>query len=421
MMSKLSPCWSEAALKLSVDARGEKLGNWRVEQLQLFLQKGFPNRKDENWKYTSVASLLAEEFTGHSAPNSINLSNYEIAESYRITFINGFFSPQHSSLQDLSEYVILNHFAAATEIAQNNTLSELSVFHWLNGALCGEGLFLSLPENIKLTKPLHLLYVTAGENEQNSIQHPRHALRLGKNSCATLIEEYVGLNAGCYFNNIVTVISVDDHAQLNYCKLQQENIRAFHIANTLMELGRDSQVRSFHLAFGSKLNREDVHFSLHQPGANCELSGFYFPQAGQHIDFHTRIDHQQAHTQSRQYFKGMIADEGKAVFNGKIIVRPHAQHVSATQANPNLLLGKLAEVNTKPELAVCADNVKCSHSATVGNLNQDALFYLRSRGISEKNARKLLMQGFAKEILDRISDFAGFHYIQKRFEERLYV
>lgn len=160
---------------------------------------------------------------------------------------------------------------------------------------------------------------------------------------------------------------------------------------------------------------------MQQPGSSCELSGFYFPQIGQHIDFHTRVDHQQPHTQSKQYFKGMVADDGKAVFNGKIIVQPKAQQVNATLHNPNLLLSAQSEVNTKPELAVYADNVKCAHAATVGNLNLDALFYLRSRGIPEAEARKLLMQGFAKEIFASLPDLALGDYLLKRFEEKLHV
>ncbi len=187
---------------------------------------------------------------------------------------------------------------------------------------------------------------------------------------------------------------------------------AFHIANTCVDQSRDSLIRAFHIALGGQLNREDLNVALNEAGAQCELSGYYYPRARQHIDFHTRIDHHRAHTNSQQYYKGMIASQGRAVFNGKIIVHPKAQHITARQENHNLLLEDSAEIDTKPELEVFADNVQCTHAATVGNLDANALFYLRSRGIPEELARHLLMRGFAEEILDLLPSPQIAQYLQ---------
>ncbi len=355
--------------------------------------------------------------------NVENITAYHIGDCYRIVFINGEFSPQHSLLDNLPEKIILTHSSKAmidcNDLFQQVNLSAqlpgLSQFHWLNGALSGDGLFLFIPDNVELTKPIHLLYLTLNENTSAAVmRHPRHHIQLGVNSRVSLLEEYVGLGATNYFNNVMTKVSAGRNAQLNYYKLQRESTAAFHIANTQIEQAQDSQVRAFHIALGGRLNREDVNFSLQQTGAACELSGFYYPQAQQHIDFHTRIDHQSAQTHSKQYYKGMIAAQGYAVFNGKVNVHPQAQRITAEQTNHNLLLDESAEVNTKPELAVFADNVRCSHGATVGNLDPNALFYLRSRGIPEKLARRLLMHGFVNEILDRLPDPLIVNYVKNQ-------
>lgn len=242
-MMKSSACWSEASLKIAQQQllqkeTGHQLANWRAEQLREFLRRGFPQRKDENWKYTSVASLLAEQFELSNDPaiKPRSFSKYQIPDSYRFTFLNGVFSPQNSCLDDLADRVIFNYAASQTHSTQVNAVSELSVFHWLNGALCDEGLFLSLPDNIELTKPVHLLYIMTGKSDLKTMQNPRHVLRLGENSKATVIEEYVAVEAGGYLNNVVSLIAVADNAQLNYYKLQQENDGSYHIANTLVEL-----------------------------------------------------------------------------------------------------------------------------------------------------------------------------------------
>lgn len=418
--------WSEAALQSAQNRIGapQDWQSFRAEQLQEFLRHGFPQRRDENWKYTPVAPLLEQTFSLPKPQDiaAVDIASYYIPNTYRLVFIDGVFSPPHSMLADLPEKLHLSNsaFAAANaadsfqKAQAGSMLSGLSVFHWLNGALCGDGLFLAVPAHLELTKQVHLLYLTTAASVPGTMHHPRHFIQLGHHSRAAVLEEYAGLGTDYYFNNVVTKIAVGRSAQLNYYKLQRENPVAFHVANTQVEQLQDSQVRTYHLALGSRLNREDLNFSLQQNGAVSELSGFYYPQAGQHLDFHTRIDHQCAQTHSRQYYKGMIAADGHGVFNGKIIVHPQAQQVTAEQANPNLLLADSAQIDTKPELEVFADNIRCTHSATVGNLDTQALFYLRSRGIEEQAARCLLMSGFVNEILQRLPADTLADYVRSR-------
>lgn len=392
---------------------------WRAQQHQEFLQRGFPQPREEQWKYTSLASLLEQNFslpTSVTIPEEISLEH--LADAYRIVFIDGVFSPVHSILEDLPEKIILTHqqaaimhypdlYQAANQLA---TAAELSVFHWLNGAFMSDGLFLIVPDHVELAKPIHLQYFTTQAHAL--MHHPRHLLQLGANSRVSLLEEYSGLSNAAYFNNVVTKITVGTNAQLDYYKLQREALAAVHIANTCIEQWQDSQVRAYHFALGSRLNREDINFTLQENGANCLLSGFYYPQAHQHIDLHTRIDHRSSQSHSQQYYKGMIAAQSRAVFNGKIIAHPQAQQVTAHQENHNLLLAESAEINTKPELEVFSDNIQCTHGATVGHLDAQALFYLRSRGIPDSLARSLLMMGFVNEILQQLPDATIAKYMQ---------
>ena len=399
------------------------LNEWRGQQLQQFLQRGFPQRRDESWKYTSVAALVGQSFRlpEIALPHpALDLSAYRVADTYRMVFIDGVFSSQFSDFNDFPEKITLTSctdaMARFPQIYQErvaaSSSSALSVFHWLNGALMTDGLFLSVPDNCELSKPVHLLYLTTNSSNGSTMRHPRHIIHLGAQSRAAVLEEYCGLDGSHYFNNIMTKITVSQNAQLDYFKLQRENTDAFHIANTCVDQSRDSLIRAFHIALGGQLNREDLNVALNEAGAQCELSGYYYPRARQHIDFHTRIDHHRAHTNSQQYYKGMIASQGRAVFNGKIIVHPKAQHITARQENHNLLLEDSAEIDTKPELEVFADNVQCTHAATVGNLDANALFYLRSRGIPEELARHLLMRGFAEEILNLLPSPQIAQYLQ---------
>lgn len=391
------------------------LQGWRNQQLQEFYQRGLPQRQDEHWKYTDLSALLKKNFVIQPSESSIQNPDFSrcfLSDCFRLVFINGHFSPGHSNLDGLPDSIILQE-----NLGLENGLikpEELSTFYWLNGALLNTGMILTIPSQVELTKPIHLIYYTA-DKDFEIMQHPRHIIQIGAQARAVLLEEYRG-DGQSYFNNVVTKISLAEGAHLNYYKLQRENRLSFHIANTSIEQSADSQLQAFHIALGSQINREDFNIKLQGKGAQCELAGFYYPQTGQHIDFHTRIDHECPHTISRQFYKGMIDGSGRGVFNGKIIIHPQARHAQALQKNDNLLLSDMAEMNTKPELEVLTDEVSCVHGATVGQLDAESLFYLRSRGIDEGTARSLLKKGFIDDVLNRIPDPVMADYINQETE-----
>ncbi len=388
---------------------------WREQQLQEFLKRGFPQRREEAWRYTSLAALLQQSFNFTSPlleESTLDLNSYSIPNTHRLVLINGIFSSIHSTGNNMLDGVSITHQDHDQTGRELNTTAHLSVFHYLNNALMRESLSILVNAGVQASKPLHILCVNSGYADQGIIQHPHHRVTLQENSRLTLIEEFIDLDGQPHFNNGFTKMTLAANSQLNYYKFQRQNKHSFHIANTLVVQERDSEFKSYHFAQGGKLNREDVHIALQESGAACDLAGFYHPYAGQLIDFHTRIDHYQPYTHSCQYYKGMVEALGCGVFNGKIIVHPQAQKISAYQQNHNLLLADSSEVNTKPELEVYADNVKCSHGATVGRIDPNALFYLRSRGLTESAAQQMLKLGFFREIFERFPDKNIADYMQ---------
>jgi Fe-S cluster assembly protein SufD len=273
-----------------------------------------------------------------------------------------------------------------------------------------DGLFLYVPKNVKIEKPIQCLFISTQEF-QDSMQHLRNLIIVEENSQVTLFETYVSETEKKYFNNIVTQIYLGNHSQINYYKYQQESENGYHIANTQIHQQANSCVNSFHFSLGSQLAREDLAVSLNQSGAECALYGLYLLDNRQHIDHHTRIDHHVSNCTSYELYKGILAAQSVGVFNGKIIVHPQAQRSNAQLVNQNLLLAKTAEINTKPELEIYADDVKCSHGATVGQIDDESLFYLRSRGIEEQTAQNILTYAFASEVINQIKDFKIKEYI----------
>ena len=278
------------------------------------------------------------------------------------------------------------------------------------------GIFIYIPKNIILKKPIHFSYQTLGQTALMS--HPRHLILLEENSQCTVVEEYAG-DGSDYFNNIVTQIIVQSNAAMTHFKLQNESLSAQHIANTLFNQSADSTVSSYVVSMGAKLSRDNLSFNFEGQGASTHLYGLYLPLGNQHIDHHTLVDHLMPNCFSQQDYKGIIAEKGRAVFNGKVIVHPDAQKTAAYQNNKNLLLSQHAEIDTKPELEIYADDVKCNHGATVGQLDEKALFYLRSRGISEVEARRILIKAFAEELFSTISQPEIAQYIHCQVEAKL--
>ena len=395
---------------LGARAAGEPawLGERRRAAMARFSEAGFPTRRDEDWKYTNLAGISSGEFRPAESPsatiaaNDITSVGFEEIEAHRAVFVNGKFAPELSRLGASSLVVgsladkrddplVAAHLARQTD-ALGNSLAAL------NTAFFGDGAFVRVPERAVEKKPVHLVWVTTAEQAGRST-HPRTLIVAGRESQATVIETFVGLG-DAYWTNAVTEVVVAENARIEHYKLQQEDVEAYHTGFLFVDQARDSNFASHSLSFGGQLVRSDSHVRLGGEGGECTLNGLYAVTGDQHIDHHTTIDHAEPHCNSRQLYRGVLDGRSTGVFNGKIIVRQDAQKTDAVQSNKNLLLSRGADVNTKPQLQIDANDVRCTHGATVGQIDAEAMFYLRSRGIARADARSLLTYAFAADILE---------------------
>lgn len=390
--------------------------SWLVQQqdqaVELIRSKGFPTRRLEEWKYTDVQPLLKQafRFTGESTTTVAvdhTLAQIPDLDCYQMVFVNGRYSSGnlpggsgvsvHSLQEALSDNnpLLRSHLNLYTAAGKNP-------FADLNTAFMQDGCVMLLADNTVLDKPLNLVYLSTRMDEPVA-SCPRNLLLLGKRAQATVIETYAGADQLDYFTNSVTEVSLDQGASLEHYKLQQEGSLACHIGNLQAEQKRDSRLVSHSISLGGKLVRNDIEVRLTEPGAHTVLNGLYMAANSQHVDNHTRIDHLCPHTSSNQTYRGVLSGRARGVFNGKVIVHKDAQKTSAHQSNANLLLSNDAEIDTKPELQIFADDVKCSHGATVGQLDENMLYYLRTRAIPEDLARSLLTFAFAGDVISRIA------------------
>jgi len=378
-----------------------------------FDAKGFPTPRLEDWKYTNVGPIEKRYFefpeAGPARPTGAWLQDLTLNdfEGAVLVFVNGRFCPAGSRLSPLPEGVAVGPLADALENGPEPLSAHLgryadpaaNAFAALNTALMEEGAYIHVPAGTSVDAPVLLVYAVTGERQL--ITHPRNLIVTGDNSRLAVIEHYVGIDASTYFTNAVTEVVAGPGAVVDHYKLQRESEAAYHVATLQVHQGKDSRFTSRNFSLGARLARNDINVLLGAAGADCTLDGLYMARGRQHVDNHTYVDHAVSHCSSREYYKGVLDGRGRAVFNGRIMVRQDAQQTDAHQSNHNLLLSESAEVDTKPQLEIFADDVKCSHGATVGHLDGDALFYLRSRGVDERSARSLLTYAFARELVGR--------------------
>lgn len=391
------------------------IGRLRESAFNSFERLGFPTVRQEEWKYTNVAPISKANFEpvveGAGSLDAAQLQPfiYEEARASRLVFVNGFYRPELSSTEALPDGVIALDIAAALreEKHAENLREQLAriadfnenAFTALNTAFLESGAFIQIPEGTQVEAPLHLLFLSDGQG----VSSPRVLVVAGRGSTATVIESYAGVRDGdAYLTNAVVDVSLEEGAQLNHYKVQRESPEAFHIATTRAALGRASSFNLTTITLGALLSRHDVHVTLDDEGAECWVDGLYLVGATQHTDTHSVIDHRRPHCTSHQLYKGILDGKSRAVFNGKVFVREGAQQTDAQQTNRNLLLSNEARVDTKPQLEIFADDVKCAHGATVGQLEEEELFYLSSRGLNADLARNLLTYGFAEEVIAKI-------------------
>ena len=372
--------------------------------LQRAEARGLPTLRDEAWKYSSVSALEKRGFkpvTGHAKLSAADLEALTIAglEGYRAVFVSGRFD---TGLSRLPSGLHITSLGSADTALQGlpviPTEWDQDSFTDLNTALFQDGLLLELDAGVTLDQPLELLHVSL-PHETAAAHHLRSILKLGDRAKAFFVERYAGLEGAKHLTNSVTQIELGVGAELTHVRLQQESAQAFHVGRVLVQQAAGSQYRSHNLQTGALWSRLDIATRLNAAGATAELQGLYAVDGRQHIDNHTRIEHQAPGTVSRELYRGILAGQGRAVFNGKVLVAKHAVKTDAQQANHNLILSRGAEIDTKPELEIYADDVKCSHGATIGQLDEQQLFYLRSRGLDEAAARQLLIAAFAERLL----------------------
>lgn len=380
-----------------------------------FAELGFPTTKDEDWRFTNVAPIAQTAFTlpqdGGEEPAHEELKPFTFAglTCVRLVFVNGRYSVALSSIGSLPPGVKVGSLARALTAERallERHLAQYAGFHEdafcaLNTAFLEDGAVVYLPRGTVLEVPIHLLYVST-ETAEPMIIHPRNLIVAEEDSQATVVEDYVSLGDGVAFSNAVTEVVVGQNGVLSHTLIERENARSFNVSTLRVQQGRSSSVASHSVLLGGALVRNNVHPVMAGEGCDCLINGLYMATGRQHMDNYMKVEHASAHCGSRQFYHGILDGQSRAVFHGRIIVHKDAQKTDAKQTNRNLLLSEDAQIDTKPQLEIYADDVKCTHGATIGQINEDAVFYLRSRGIGKDAARALLLFAFAEESLERM-------------------
>jgi Fe-S cluster assembly protein SufD len=379
-----------------------------------FASLGFPTVREEEWRFTNVTPIASTEFVQAPAGATVSeaeLTRFHYAEDgYRIVLVNGRFSRDLSRLKGLPTGMRVMSLATAIEeradVVQRylGQLAEFGdrPFAALNTALAIDGAYIYVPDGVVLEQPLQMVFVAAGDGGSPTMVNARALVVAGDRSQARIIENYIGAPGAVYFTNAVTEVVAGENAVVDHYKVQHESEEAYHVASMHVHAARSATFSSHSFSLGGKLVRNDVITVLDGEGAECTLNGLYLADGERLVDQHTTIDHAKPHCPSHEVYKGILGGKARAVFNGKIIVRPDAQKTDAKQTNRALLLSDNASINTKPQLEIFADDVKCTHGAAIGQLDEDALFYLRARGLTYSEARDMLIHAFAGDILDRV-------------------
>lgn len=402
----------------------------RQEALAEFDRLGFPGSRSEDWKFTTVAPLLEIPFalpepTANSLALRGRIDSLTLPAAIRLVFINGIWSAELSDLSPKPSALIIANLRSLKEndlLAVKPILAQLAdgkeqIFTALNTAFLDDAAVVVIPRGVRVDQPIQVFFIAVAGDQPMQVS-PRTLIVAESNSQARVVEHYLSMGDDAYFTNAVTEIALDANTILDHCKLQEESPAAFHIASTQVRQERTSTLHSTYVSLGGRLVRNEARVQFAGEGSEATLDGLYLASGRQHVDNFTVIDHAKPHCTSHELYKGILRDRAHGVFNGKIFVRQDAQKTDAKQTNKVLLLSEEATINTKPQLEIFADDVKCTHGATVGQLDAESVFYLRSRGIGVEEARSLLTQAFANDIVDRVrvADFR--ELIQRRLADR---
>ena len=385
----------------------------RKAGISRFAEIGLPTVKHEDWRFTNVAPIARLPFKPLLEPTeaTIKLDQFHFTNlpSNRLVFVNGHYSAALSSILPQEEGVQIGSLAAA--LANDGALlqnylgrfakADENGFSALNTAFFTDGAFIHVPAGKAVREAVHLLFISTA-SEAGAAIHPRNLIVAEGDTRLTVIESYVSTISAAYITNAVEELVIGENAVVEHCKFQEESRTAYHVATQHLHIGRGANVISHSFAFGAKLSRNNIRTTLAGEGLDCILNGLYITGDEQLADHHMIVEHAKPHCNSHEYFNGILDDRSRGVFHGRILVQQEAQKTDAKQTNKNLLLSDDATIDTKPQLEIYADDVKCTHGATVGQLNDESIFYLRARGIGIETARRILIHAFAGEIIDRV-------------------
>lgn len=387
----------------------------RLAGISRFNELGIPTVKNEEWKYTNLAALAKHTFElpgGSALIETEALNTYRSDTDINIVLVNGVLSTELSNINKIPKGITLSTISKAIadktpnieKLLTRYDLNNETVFVGLNEALNESGTYINVEQKTVHEGLIHIIHVTSPK-AANTVSMPKTLIHLNQASEITVLESHISFDdQAIYFTNALTDVFLEENATLHYCKAQKESLNAFHIGQTRVWQERDSSYDGFTLTVGSKLTRNNLSIVLNGEGSDAVLNGLYSIYNDQHVDNHTSVDHQAPHCTSNQLYKGILNGDSRAVFNGKVFVRSVAQQTNSYQLNKNLLLGENCRIDTKPQLEIFADDVKCTHGATIGQLDENEMFYLQTRCIPRNLATKMLVHGFVDDLFSMIKN-----------------
>ncbi len=402
----------------------------REEAIETFSKLGFPSVQNEDWRFTNIAPIarnsfrISEDGYVRLSKDDINLFELPGLKCNQLVFINGRFSPELSFLNQLPKGVkILNlkrAFVEEQELLEKHLSSYADftneAFTALNTAFMDDGALISISSGTALQEPIHLLYVSTFDDVQSYV-NPRNLIIIEKNCQVNVVEQYASLSEGVYFSNVVTEIAVGENSVVEHYMIERESKKAFNVSTLRVQQERSSNLSTHSLLIGGSLVRNNVHPVLSGEGCHTFINGLFMSTGRQHMDNYMKVEHASPHCDSRQLYNGILDGKSRGVFHGRIIVHKNAQKTDAKQTNRNLLLSDSAQIDTKPQLEIYADDVKCTHGATIGQIDENALFYIRSRGLSLDSARAMLLYAFTRGNLERMKVEPIRSYIERLINE----
>lgn len=411
---------SELLQKLIQKPNGDSFGSSRDLANGLIEEKGLPSRKNEEYKYTNLSKILERnfsEFNGNIDSHTDFESLIPSLSDNQLVFINGILS-DNLSTYDLPNGISVQNLENSNQTIGNKIDANSDEYLLLNTSSLKTGVAISIDKSAIIENPVILIHVTDSSKNQ-AVAHPRVYINAAENSQSTIVELFIGLGDALSFTNAVTEINCDIRSNTSYIKIGNENENQLHVGNTQVNVASNTVFNAITGNFGGKMVRNNLHIALNGSNSEANLDGLYVTDNKEHVDNHTVVDHKMPNCNSNELYKGIMNGSSKGIFNGKIFVRQDAQVTNAFQSNKNILLSDDATINTKPQLEIWADDVKCSHGCTTGKLDKEQLFYLRARGIGEQSAKLMLLNAYANEVIEKIKDEKLKTYVQEILHNKI--